>query len=765
MNSNRVSIRGAVATALCLAAGMAAAQETTPSTTTPPAAGSTATQGKLEEVIVTAQKRTERLLDVPVAITAVQSETLTQENMVSIIDYFARIPNLQYNCRQTYCLSLRGLTTGDATNPTLAILIDDVPFGSALTAGLGNSRFPDLDPSTLDRLEVLRGPQGTLYGASTIGGLIKYVTKAPQTDAFSARVEAGVASVDGGSTEWNARGTLNLPFLSDRAALLVSGFDRHDPAYIDNVRAGNEGEDVNTTHIYGGNASLLFKLSDDFKITLSALKQKRDADYGITVQSLPTQPGLPPTYDPRYGEDKISLAPTSDVGNQELYTGRIEWDIGGLNLTSITAYGKSSGTNVQDLSAVFGGLFSIFYGYTPGDGHTVNIDDIADTNKFSEELRLSGKAGSLDWLLGVFYTDEDGTVDQTLTLFDPSGALVAVGYAGKNPMTYKETAVYADGTWHLNSQWDLRAGVRYAKNDQTNQTKQVIDDPLVPVFGPTGSAPKLDSSDNSFTFEVSPTYHINPDMMAYLRVASGYRPGGPNTALPNVPPAYDPDKVINYELGLKGVAANQTISYDLALFWIDWSDIQLQDTDAVSQFTYTTNGGKATSRGLEGTIQFRPLEGMTIGASATFLDAKLSEDLPVLAGANALVGNSGDRLPGSAKFSASGSIDQAFDLGSSLSASIGATVSYVGSRKSELVNSGAILPDGSLAKRFDLPDYTQVDLRAGLSTASNWHLNAYVRNVTDDDGVVYANNRNGTNTTTVAFLQPRTYGLSLSKDF
>ena len=752
MNTYRVSIRSAVATALFAAAGMAAAAETAPAS------------GKLEEVIVTAQKRTERLLDVPVAVTAVSSESLTQENMVSIIDYFSRIPSLQYNCRQTYCLSLRGLTTGDATNPTLAILIDDVPFGSALQAGLGNSRFPDLDPSTLDSLEVLRGPQGTLYGASTIGGLIKYVTRPPQTEEFSARVEAGVAAVDGGSTEWNARGSLNLPFWSDRAALSVSGFDRHDPAYMDNIRPGFEGEDVNETHIYGGSAALLLKLTDDLSITLSALRQKRDAEFTTSVQSLPTTPGLPPTYVPRDGEDNISLSTTADVGDQELYTGRIEWDFGGVHLTSITGYGKSSGTNVQDLSAIFF-FIPLFYGFPPGSGAVVNINDIADTDKFSQELRLSGKAGNFDWLVGLFYTDEDGTIDQTLTLFDPSGTQVDVAYDGQNPMTYKETAGFADVTWHISSQWDLKAGVRYAENDQTSQAKQVISDPLVPIFGPTGAGPEFDSSDSSTTFEISPTYHFNPDLMAYFRVASGYRPGGPNTSLPGVPAAYDPDEVINYELGLKGLTASQTFSFDLALFQINWTDIQLQDTDVESQFTYTTNGGKAVSRGLEAAIQFRPLDGMTIGANAVFLDATLSEDLPTHAGADALVGEDGDRLPGSAKFSGNVSIDQVFNLTSSLSASVGANVSYVGTRKSELVNSGAILEDGSLAERFDLPDYTQVDLRAGLSTTSGWHLDAYARNVTNEDGVVFANNRNGTNTTTVAFLQPLTYGIALSKDF
>lgn len=750
-----LSIRWAVATALCAAASLATAADNPPTTT-----------GGLEEIIVTAQKKSERLLDVPVAITAVTSEVLTQENLVSVIDYFSRIPNMQYNCRQTYCLSLRGLTTGDATNPTLAILIDDVPFGSTLQSGLGNSRFPDIDPSSLEGLEVLRGPQGTTYGASTIGGLIKYVTRPPQTGDFSARLEAGVASVEGGSTEWNVRGNLNLPFWGDKAALFVSGFDRHDPAYIDNVRAGFEGEDVNTTHVYGGTASLLLKPTDDFSITLSAMQQKRDAEYGITVLSLPTTPGLPPNYVPRYGEDTISLTSTADTGEQELYTARIEWNIGGVNLTSITGYGKSSGINYQDLSSIFF-FIPLFYGYPPNSGAVVTIVDDAGTDKFTQEIRVGGKAGPFDWRAGLFYTDEDGHIDQRLDLFDPTGAHEAVAYDGQGPMTYKETAIFADATWHVTPQFDVQAGVRYAENDQTNQSVLVIDDPMVPAFGPSGASPKYKSSDDSFTFAVSPTYHFNPDLMAYFRVASGYRPGGPNTSLPGVPPAYDPDKVINYELGLKGFGADKTFSYDLALFQIEWSDIQLQNTDAFTQFTYTTNGGKARSRGLEASMQYVPLDGLTISANATLLDATLSEDLPQLSGADSMVGKSGDQLPGSAKFTANLSVQQEFSLNDWLGASWAANASYVGTRRSEFVNSGAIIDEdtGELAHRFDLPSYTQLDVRAGFNTTSNWRLDAYIRNVSDEDGVVYANNRNGTNTTTVAFLQPRTYGLTLSKSF
>jgi outer membrane receptor protein involved in Fe transport len=714
------------------------------------------TQPTIEEIIVTAQKRAERLIDVPSSITAVNAEQLTQENLTSIVDYYSRVPSLQYSCRQTYCLSLRGLTTGGATNPTLAVLIDDVQFGSTLQAGLGNSRFPDLDPSTLEGIEVLRGPQGTLYGAASLGGLIKYVTRRPQTDKFSARIETGMSTVEDGSEGWNVRGAVNLPFAGDRAALSVSAFNREDPAYMDNVRAGFAGKDVNETHTYGGRAALLFKVTDNLTVTLSALRQKRDAEFEARVEVLPTTPvGAAPNYQPRYGENRINLAGTTDVGNQELYTGRIEWDLGAVQVTSITAWGESFGTSVQDVSNVFAFLRG-FYGAPAGS--IVDIDDTGGAKKFSQELRFGGTAGALDWRTGVLYTKEDGTIDQTLTLFDAGGNQLAVPYVGTGPMIYKEGAVFADATYHLNAKWDLQAGVRYARNEQSNGSITSIDSPAQRAFGPSTALPEVESKDHALTWAISPTYHINPDLMAYFRAASGYRPGGPNTTAGDIPPTYDHDTVINYEFGLKGFAMSQTVSFDVAAFQIDWKDIQLQNTDAETQFTYFTNGGKARTRGLEGAIDWRPADGLSVGLNAAVLDAELTEALPVLATADSLIGADGDRLPGSAKFSGNLSVQQDFSLGS-LDSYVGVNWGYIGARRSEFLNSA------SSGVRFEVPSYSQVDLRAGVSTESQWRIDLYARNFLNENGVVYADNRNGTNVTQVLFLQPRTYGITLSKGF
>lgn len=719
----------------------------------------------LEEILVTAQKRQERLIDVPAVINEVKASDLAEQNVQQIFDYYSRIPGLSYNGNKTYDLSLRGITTGGATNPTLAILVDDIQFGSSTVAGLGNSVFPDFDPSMLERIEVLHGPQGTLYGASSLGGLIKYVTRQPDTEKFFGRVEAGFDSVQGGGLGWTTRGAANIPIVSDRVALNVSAFTRWDPAYIDNVNPALRANDVNRTHIYGGNVALLLKPIDSLSITLSALQQKRHADFSNSIQLAFDADGRPDFSKPVYGANKISLGATSDIGTQQLFSARIVWDIAGAQVTSLTSFGKSAGTNFQDVSSVFANPVGLnlptFYGLDSG---FVYIDDAAETKKMTQELRVSGKVGSLDWRGGVYYTHEYGSVDQTLNLFDSGSKPVATPYIGASPTNYKEKAAFADAVYHLTNQWDLQAGVRYAKNEQLIGGVTTTDEIGGLVFGPSNVAPNLISSDHSTTWAVSPIYHLSPDMMVYARAASGYRPGGPNTVLPNVPATFAPDKVIDYEVGFKGILADRTFSWDAALFQINWQHVQLQDTDDATEFTYFTNGGSARSRGLELAVSWKPYRGLTIEATTTFMDAVLTQDLPTLANADSLVGKSGDRLPASSRFSSNLNVQQDFPIADSLTGYVGANWSFVGARQSAFSSTAALAAD-SPEPRFELPSYNLFDLRAGLNYATNWHLNVFLRNVANKAGVVFADNRNGTSITSARYLQPRTVGMFVSRDF
>ena len=232
--------------------------------------------------------------------------------------------------------------------------------------------------------------------------------------------------------------------------------------------------------------------------------------------------------------------------------------------------------------------------------------------------------------------------------------------------------------------------------------------------------------------------------------------------LPNVPSSFGPDKVANYEVGLKGILADRTVSFDVALFDIEWKNIQLQDTDAGDRVhLHVTNGGKARSRGLETEIGWRPYKGLNIDANATFLDAVLAEDLTGLASADTLTGRSGDRLPASARFTSNLSIQQDFPIASSLTGFVGGNWSFVGSRESAFVSSAA-----DSTPRFTLPSYSLVDVQTGITYGSGWRASLFLRNAFNKLGVITAdepqwNERH----LRVNYLQPRTVGMNVSKEF
>ncbi|MEP7244765.1 MAG: TonB-dependent receptor plug domain-containing protein, partial [Gammaproteobacteria bacterium] len=230
----------------------------------------------LEEVVVTAQKRLERLQDVPVPVTAVTAASLVEQNQTRAQDFFSSVPgvNLQFQNNRSQ-LAIRGITTGPVTgNPVVGYTIDDVPYGSSAgIAGLFGSA-PDLDPAELERIEVLRGPQGTLYGAASIGGLVKYVTIDPSRDKVSGAVAVGTNTIHGpgNNVGYNVRGGINLP-LGETFAVRASAFTREDPGYIDNVLTGKEG--VNKVDVSGARVSALWRPSDALSVKLSALYQDR----------------------------------------------------------------------------------------------------------------------------------------------------------------------------------------------------------------------------------------------------------------------------------------------------------------------------------------------------------------------------------------------------------------------------------------------------------------------------------------------------------
>ena len=719
-----------------------------------------------DEIIVTAQKKNERLIDVPLAITAISADALTTQNMNRLSDYYDRIPGLQYSGQRVAAISLRGVTTGGATAPTVALLVDDVQFGG--TTGAGQPPLPDFDASALSRVEVLRGPQGTLYGASSLGGLIKYVLKEPDTAKFSGRLEAGGTAVSHGGTGYALRGSVNIP-ITDWLAISGSGFKRNDAPYLDNAHPSvTKHKDVNTRDVWGFRGAVLVKPTDNFRFVFSALNQKQDAlnsDLAITSGGVPVcatcytganASTAVTTFEPVYGDLTIRSLDSVNSAKFQLYTGRAELDLGGVKVTSISAWSRADNVITSDVTAVFGGLIRSRYGLSTTPN--IQIANADHTHKFSQELRLSGDTDAFSWLVGGFYTVEHASTDQTLIA---SGSLTGTPYIATGPSTYREYAGFADLTWHATDKLDVQFGGRYAHNKQQNFTNLLLSSQVEGVFGSTGTV-SAKSDDNAFTWLISPSYHFTPDIMAYARVASGYRPGGPNIGSPpGAPASFGPDRVVNYEVGFKGKVVPGLLTIDTALFQIDWRDVQLQGTDPVTSLTFVANGGKARSRGIEFAASLTPWRGMTIDGNLTFTDATITQNILSLQGGAGFRGYAGDRLPFTAKVTASLSAQQNFDIADKLEGNFGFALAYIGDRAAAFQTNSA----SATRPRILIPGYKVFDLRGGLVYDKDWSLSLYIRNLFDERGITAAQNRNGANVPTALFIQPRTFGITLARTF
>ena len=700
---------------------------------------------ELAEVVVTAEKRAERLQDVPVPVTAINTDSLLENNLVRLEDYYTSVPGLSLTS-STFgqpSVIIRGITTGAGTltNPTVGIVVDDVPYGSSTPLG-GGAIVPDIDPSDLARVEVLRGPQGTFYGASSIGGLIKFVTVDPSTEALTGRVQAdGNYIHNGPDAGYGLRGSINIP-LSDTWAVRASGFFRHDPGYITDVLTDTRG--VNREEDYGGRLSALWKPSDTISLKLGALFQD-SRRYGLS--------GIDTGSDP---EDLTQTAIPNTGGFErkyEVYSANLNVKLGGATLTSISGYSINTMRDSVDLTSGLGALTQSIFGEGVAG---LNGAEFNKTTKFSEELRLAMSFDErFDWLLGGFYTHEYSPYQQPMFAANAAtGEVVGTALLYNWWTKYEEYALFTDLTVHFTDRFDVQFGGRESESRQSSN--ETDSGPFVPIFEglPSPVYYGLERlSQNAFTYLVTPRLKLTPDLMLYARLASGYRPGGPEdvAAQFHLPVTYAPDKTQNYELGIKGDALDRTVSFDASLYYIDWKHIQVTVVDPTVNTAYFVNGSRATSQGVELSGQWAPLTGLKIGAWAAFNDAKLTEGFP---DNSAAYGVSGDRLPYSSRWSGNVSVDDDFPLSGPLTGFVGAVASYVGSREGEFKSSP---PD--VTPRNEMPSYTMVNLHGGVKYET-WTVNLYVNNVSDSRGVL-----NNDHTPYVYLVQPRTIGLSFVRTF
>jgi iron complex outermembrane recepter protein len=703
------------------------------------------------EIVVTAQKRSEKLSSVPIAIGVVSGAGLEQTGEVSLAQFAGLIPSLTVSNGGTpgqNTVIIRGLSTSSSnvlTPPMVTTYIDDNPVGATVGARAGFFSI-DLMPYDLDHIEVLRGPQGTLYGAGAMGGLLKYVLKKPDLNHVEGRVGADIETIDGsGEVGYGGRAAINLPIVGDKLAIRASGYFKQTPGYIDNIGYGRN--DANASQNYGGRVALRWRPAPNVDIVASAIFASIKADDNTFV-SFTNAIGRP-TYGDLIADSRL---PVPFDQKTQLYSLDANWDVGFATLTSATGYSKLRSDGGLEMTP------ASYVAPYPGTPEIYLMQDTA--RRFTQELRLaSPDRGPLQWMIGGYFSSETTSEVTQWTAYDQdlnplpapyynieNGNSVTTGVA--LPPHYQEWAVFGNATYKLTDRFDLSGGIRYAVNR--------ADGCFVGATGLYGNGGALvcqtRPSEGVATWMGNLRYRLPGGTMFYARVATGYRPGGGcatcgNAAL-GIPGIYSDDRLINYEIGYKGDYLGHRLQIDLTGFTIDWTSIQLQIVNAQG-FPLITNAGSATSTGVEFSGSYRLVGGLRLGGNFSYVDAKLTSN------PEGVDGRDGDPLPGSAKVSGAITADYTRELGGANTWSLGGSYRYKGIVYNQF-ESGAY-PDR-------MGPQNVVSLYAGLKLG-RYALRAVLDNVFDNrsyTGMVFSGNNNDTR---YVPIQPRTGSLSVDVSF
>ncbi|WP_241293563.1 TonB-dependent receptor [Burkholderia stabilis] len=699
----------------------------------------------LNSVEVTANRRREPAREVPMKVETLSSDALQKSGATKLSDYLSTQPGVGFDSgggpgQET--ISMRGVTAGKDVGPTVGVYVDDTPIGSNTVSGGGAGLALDMGLLDLNHIEILFGPQGTLYGAGAMGGLLKYVTNQPDTESFFGSAATTFSTTWHGGLNNTTNVVLNLPLKRDVAALRIAAFNNRDGGYID-AKGAAAGTRINANDTTGVRASLLVtptrKLTFRFTATLQNINSdgQNYVDYGMNGQ-------------PAYGAlTKLQEAQEPYHQSNQFYTANAEYDFGWARLNAISAYQSLRTSTTLDFTPFYAPILAA-RGLDVG---TLTPSSNVGTNKVTQELRLTSPGNrTLEWVAGLYYDHEHSNTVQAYRATGAGGAslgdLEKLGYAG----SYKEFAAYGDVTYNVTPRIALTAGMRIAHNSQ--DYRQETSGLLVPA---PLSAPGA-SSDTSKTYMFTVSYKLTPTSNVYARAASGYRPGGPNSMAVSAVtgqliagnPVYKPDTLWNYEIGYKADLLDNRVSVALSAYDIEWHGIQ--QYGAVDGVAQLVNAGNARIRGLEASGVVRPTSALSFNASLSAIDAYLTE------GAPSVGSHAGDRLPNTAKFAASLGAAWRFQLGP-WPAVASANERFVGERHSSFAGSAGS-PD------FVLPAYAVTDLQLGVDLRRA-NLSFFVRNLFNREGLLSANTSYvplGGNVW-ASVIQPRTVGVQLSAPF
>ncbi len=713
----------------------------------------------LEEIIVTATRRAESLQDVPIAISALTPQLIERQGIENFADYARQVPGLNLNQgskNEASLFTIRGIgtgVTGSSLQKTVSVYIDEVPVSN-----LGIVE-PDLRLYDVERVEVLRGPQGTLFGSGSLAGAVRVITKKADTSGFdaSALVDLGLTGSDSFRQRYN--GMVNLPIVEDKLAARVVGYLRNEEGYVDDVSRNID--NIDTIKDWGVRTSVRWQPTERFNATFGMIYE----------ESEPQDLSL---FNPALGKHKASWFISNRASSElALYNATLEYDLDWATLSSSTNYADTSELNLLDISGVVGSAFGLGL-RLPQEGQTI-----------VQELRLVSTTDSkVEWVLGGFFLkrNEDTvselfTTDEFLESAGISGLPDATTNSTHSTTEVREIAAYGELSYHLTDTLTLLGGLRYAEFEVSSTVhgdRGFGSNFFALAFGGGGNATLTDVAESvtatgklhKLTKKISLTWQPNEDQTYYALVSEGFRIGQPNALVnggvslrdPNdlvIPPLGSSDTLWNYEIGAKTYWLDKRLKVNLALYYIDWSDIQLQARRPSDAVLFVTNAGQAVSKGVELEALATPNKAWEFGLNLTIQEAKITS----LSAEEALITGAvdGGRLL-TPDFQIAGHVQYTWDLDDGTEIYARADAQHVGSYPNLFPNvSGRGTPNGDLA-------YT--DAYQNVNASVGWvgdkiTVAAYVENLLNNDDYVYVLNAS-TLPNKFGTLRPRTFGIRAS---
>lgn len=739
-------------------------------TDAPVVAPSKPDDNSIPDIIVTATKRgDEALRNVPIAIQALTGNTLTKAGITQFSEYAGRVPSLSFQDLgpgdKKYII--RGINSTGAA--TVGAYYDEAVI-SADNRNDGGGRNVDLKLYDIARIEVLKGPQGTLYGASSESGTIRIITNKPNSRDFSGYIAGEVSQTSKGGTNYNLNGMINLPLVTDELAVRLVGWRVDDSGYIDQIRlpAGRR-NNVNNDDTWGGRASLRFTPTNELSITASATYQKTHSNGSARYTPAGTQSFSTDGYPPVAGGDllntDLSRSPLDDKVKIFSLTGEYNFAHGSIVAT----------TNYFDRDFLFNFDSSpiLFFFGVPISGITIQPQS---RKIWSNELRYASKFdGPLNFVVGGFYSKEKSNFDVQVVKIndfgDPAGPFSGLNaddalstptgntfFGRYDNNRLKQYAAFGEATFAFTPTIKATVGARYF-----HSSLSAVQETTHPFGGFGPNPPGIlhnQASDHKVTYKGNLSWKPNQQVLLYVTAAQGFRTGGLNQAdLPfssGIPRSYGSDSLWNYEVGTKLTMLGGRLRIDAAAYLIDWSNIQVGAVDATGAFPYTTNAGTAEVDGLEADINALLAHGVTLEVGGSYQNARLTSDQPGPVPRPIILGRNGDRLPNVPHFNGSVNLDVDRPINDRWNYQLHGDVTYRGSSDTKLRRS--IDPNN-----VPLASYSLVNLRAGVSDRL-WTVTAFVRNLLDKRAQVDAI-FSSQDPLAYITVRPRTIGIGASRKF